>query len=598
LTLSIFLETGRISTDKMPINILSQETINKIAAGEVVERPLNVVKELVENSLDAFASSVTVEIEEAGKKLVRVSDNGCGMDKKDLELSILSHATSKIENFEDLSHICTMGFRGEALSSVAAVSNFDIKTRKKGELSGWKLSSNGGKNVSVVPCSGSEGTITEVRDLFFNVPARQKFLKSDSTERSRIISSFEEAALANPEISFKMLSENKAVFSSSKTDDKLERISDILGKDFAKDLNNIKIEHPKVILDIYFTGRDNSLANKKFQHLFVNSRPVNYPRQLIYYVYQAYRESMPHDRHPGILIYITIDPSEIDVNIHPTKREVKFADEQGVYDIIYKSLKNAIISHAHPEIKINPEPKETGILKPYTGSNFKYQHKKSSSFSNGGSVVAEPISKYNPKNYSIDKYANVFARQQEFVSEKFDENIKVLGQAFNTYIVVENKGELYIFDQHAAAERIRYEVYLSQVKTQSLRIQQLLIPETFDMSPSGTSVLKANIALFNELGIIVEEFGQNAFRITAYPSLLGNVAIKQIVKTIVSDIEEDKNAEIKEKTEKIIRSACRSSIKAGYSVSFVETKKMISDLFKCDHPFTCPHGRPTAYKFL
>ncbi|MDR2427951.1 MAG: DNA mismatch repair endonuclease MutL, partial [Endomicrobium sp.] len=211
----------------MPINILSQETINKIAAGEVVERPLNVVKELVENSLDAFASSVTVEIEKAGKNLIRVSDNGCGMDKKDLELSILRHATSKIENFEDLSHIHTMGFRGEALSSIAAVSNFDVKTRKKGESSGWKLSSNGGKNVSVVPCSGSEGTITEVRDLFFNVPARQKFLKSDSTERSRIISSFEEIALANPEISFKMFSENKTVFSASKTNNKLERISDI-----------------------------------------------------------------------------------------------------------------------------------------------------------------------------------------------------------------------------------------------------------------------------------------------------------------------------------------------------------------------------------
>jgi DNA mismatch repair protein MutL len=581
----------------MPINILSQETINKIAAGEVVERPLNAVKELVENSLDAFSSSVIVEIEEAGKKFIRVSDNGCGMDKEDLELSILRHATSKIEKFDDLSHVHTMGFRGEALASIAAVSNFEIKTRKKGDAPGWKLSSIGGKNVNIVPCSGSEGTITEVKDLFFNTPARLKFLKSDATERSRIISSFEEIALANPEIFFKMLSDKKVVFSSSKTDNKIERVSDILGREFAKNLKYISTEHPKVILDIYFTGRDNSLSNKKFQYLFVNSRPVNYPKWLMHCIYQAYKESIPHDRHPGILIYVTIDPSEIDVNIHPTKREVKFAYEQGMYDIVYKTVKNALVSHTHPEIKINPKPKEYEISKTFHATTgVTYQNRKSNILNNSSNVISEPISKYNPKNYSIDKYANVFAKQQEFAHENFDDNIKILGQAFDTYIVVENKGDLYIFDQHAAAERIRYEAYLSQTENQSLRMQQLLIPETFDMPPSGSATLKANIDLFNKLGITVEEFGQNSFRITAYPALLGNISIEQIVKTIVADIEDDKNAEIKEKTDKIIRSACRASIKAGDSVSFIETKKMINDLFKCDHPFTCPHGRPTAYK--
>ena len=198
----------------MPINILSQETINKIAAGEVVERPLNVVKELVENSLDACASCVTAEIVRAGKKLIRVSDNGFGMDKKDLELSILRHATSKIEDFNDLSHINSLGFRGEALSSIAAVSVFEIKTRKRGESSGWKLSAEGGKNIKISPWAGAEGTITEVRDLFFNTPARHKFLKSDATEKSRIIASVEETALANADAAFKLISENKTVISS------------------------------------------------------------------------------------------------------------------------------------------------------------------------------------------------------------------------------------------------------------------------------------------------------------------------------------------------------------------------------------------------
>ncbi|MDR3256847.1 MAG: DNA mismatch repair endonuclease MutL [Endomicrobium sp.] len=594
----------------MPINILSQETINKIAAGEVVERPLNAVKELVENSLDAFASSIIVEIEEAGKKLIRVSDNGFGMDKKDLEFSILRHATSKIENFNDLSHIHSLGFRGEALASIAAVSNFEIKTRKKGATSGWKLLAEGGKDVKFIPWSGGEGTITEVKNLFFNTPARQKFLKSDSTERSRIISLLEETALANQEIAFKILSENKTILSIPQTDNKIERISDILGRDFAKTLRNTKINHSKVSLDIYFTGRDDSLSNRKYQYLFVNSRPVNYPKWLIHCVYQAYKESIPHDKQPGILIYISIDPSEIDVNIHPTKREVKFAGETSIYDMLFKVLRNALISHAHPEIPIN-----SSIADNISGCYSKATTEKhieldpgsvaadnyiSTTSSRPTIYIREPKSKHNyvssKQIYNIDRYANVFAKQEEFAPENFDNNIKILGQVFDTYIIVENKGDLYIFDQHATAERVRYELYLLQMKQQSIKAQQMLMPETFDLSPSVSEFLKANINLFNELGINIEEFGQNSFRIIAYPALLGNISIEQIVKTIISDIEDDKNVEIGQKRDKIIRSACRASIKAGDKVSFVEAKKLISDIFKCEYPFTCPHGRPTAYK--
>ncbi|OEG71224.1 hypothetical protein ATZ36_15590 [Candidatus Endomicrobiellum trichonymphae] len=579
----------------MPINILSQETINKIAAGEVVERPLNVVKELVENSLDAFASSLTVEIEEAGKRLIRVSDNGLGMDKKDLKLSILRHATSKIDDFSDLLHIHSLGFRGEALASIAAVSSFEIKTRKKSENSGWKLSAIGGKDIKVIPWSGMEGTITEVKSLFFNTPARQKFLKSDFTERSKIINSLEGTALANHDVFFKMLSENKTVFSAAQTDNKIERIADVLGKDFAKTLKNIKIDHPKISLDVYFTGRDDSLPNRKYQYLFVNSRPVNYPKWLTRCVYQSYKESVPRDKHPGILIYTSIDPSKIDVNIHPAKKEVKFADENGIYDILFKALRNALMSHAHPEIKIaypslldreesaKQEAEETTVAH----SAFKI-------------YLKEPKPKYNyvplKQIYSIDKYANVFAKQEEFAHGNFDSNIKILGQVFDTYIIASNKGDLYIFDQHAAAERVRYELYLSQMKNQTIKMQQMLMPENFDLSSSISELLKANINLFNELGISIEEFGQNSFRITAYPALLGNISMEQIVKTVISDIEDDKYIEIEQKRDKIIRSACRASIKAGDDISLIEAKKLINDLFKCKYPFTCPHGRPTAYK--
>lgn len=579
----------------MPINILSQETINKIAAGEVVERPLNVVKELVENSLDACASSVTVEILQAGKKLIRVSDNGFGMDKKDIELSILRHATSKIEDFNDLSHINSLGFRGEALSSIAAVSEFDIKTRKRGETSGWKLSAEGGKNTVISPWAGAEGTITEVKNLFFNTPARLKFLKSDATEKSRIINSLEETALANSDAGFKLISENKTVISCAATEKKTERISDILGKDFASVLKNVKIDHPKASFDIYFTGRDDSQPNRKYQYFFVNSRPVNIPKFLMHSIYQAYRESIPHDKHPGILIYLTIDPSDIDVNIHPTKREIKFANEGEIYDIVFKALKNALTSHAHPEIALNSRieefkmPESRQQPQNFTGGAYKPAAK---------SFITEPKPSYVPhkQNYNIDQYANLYGRQQELQSENFDNTVKVLGQVFETYIIAQKDGELYIFDQHAAAERIRYELYLEQTGKQNLKLQQMLMPENFELSPSLSELLKANLELFNDLGITVEEFGQNTFRITAYPALLGNTSVEQIIKAIIEDLEVEKNIEIEKKRDKIIRSACRASIKAGDNVSDIEARKLVNDLFKCKHPFTCPHGRPTAYK--
>jgi DNA mismatch repair protein MutL len=591
----------------MSINILSQETINKIAAGEVVERPLNVVKELVENSLDAFSSSITVEIEESGKKLIRVSDNGFGMDKQDLKLSILRHSTSKIEDFNDLSHIHSLGFRGEALASIVAVSNFEIKTRERGKTSGWKLSVGGGKNVETVPWAGSEGTITEVKNLFFNVPARQKFLKSNSTERSRIINSLEEMALADNDIAFKMLSENKIVFSTPQIDNKIDRIADILGKDFADTIKNVKIDHPKASINIYFTGMKNSLPNKKYQYFFVNLRPVNYPKWLIHCVYQAYKELIHHDRHPGILIYIAIDPAEIDVNIHPAKREVRFADENGMYDIIYKTLRNAV------NVKYNTHlgtPINFSAIDNMSGCNIETDIRNNSGIvsyssnyakwtSQTASYVKEPKNNYAlpRKIYNIDAYANVFAKQGKLSSEKFDDNIKIIGQIFETYIIVENRDVLYIFDQHAAAERVRYELYLAQTRYQ-IELQRMLIPENFDLSPSISELLKASIKLFNELGINIEEFGQNSFRITAYPALLGNVSMGQIVKTIIADIEDDKNMEIGQKKDKIIRSACRASIKAGDNVSFIEAKKLVNDLFNCEHPFTCPHGRPTVYRIF
>ncbi|MDR3048910.1 MAG: DNA mismatch repair endonuclease MutL [Elusimicrobiota bacterium] len=580
----------------MAITVLSQETINKIAAGEVVERPLNVVKELVENSLDACANSINIEISQAGKKLIRISDNGTGMDEEDLKLSIERHATSKIINFEDLSHIQSMGFRGEALSSIAAVSKLEIKTKKKGGSDGWKLSCEGGKNIDISPWSGAQGTITEVKDLFFNTPARQKFLKSDSTERARIINTIEEIALANQEISFKLSFDAKLILQTALQSAKLNRISDILGKDFSVSLKNIQVEHPKASFDIFFTGRDKARPNRKEQYLFINSRPVNLPKWLIHCINHAYQGLIMHDRYPGFLIYITIDPSDIDINIHPAKREVKFADENAMYDIIFKSLKTALISQPHSEISINI-PSET--IKPFQFDNkdTAVPIKSGSNFS-ASKYISEPRKSYGSfkQEYSIKDYAAVYVKQNELSGADFGNNIKVLGQVFVNYIIVEKDGQLYIFDQHAAAERVKYEQYIKQTANKKLDIQALLITENLELPPSLAALLKENLSLINELGIGIEEFGGHTFRIKSYPALLGNISVENIVRTLIEDLDADKNIEIDKKREKIIRSACRSSIKAGYTISAIEAKQLIMQLFNCESPFTCPHGRPTAYR--
>jgi DNA mismatch repair protein MutL len=588
----------------MTVKLLSQDTINKIAAGEVVERPLNVVKELIENSLDACANSINTEIAEAGKKLIRVSDNGIGMDKEDLKLSVLRHATSKISTFDDLSYIQSMGFRGEALSSIAAVSNLEIKTRQKDQPSGWKMTIKGGSDIQLMPWDGAQGSIFEVKDLFFNTPARQKFLKSDSTEKGRIINAIEEIALANFDSAFKLTVDSKTIIQTAASKEKINRISDILGRDFAHILRNVKIDNNKVSLDIYYTGRNNAQPNRKYQYLFVNLRPVNIPKWLIYLLNKAYQENIERGKYPGFLIYITIDPSDIDVNIHPAKREIKFVNEGALYDLIDKTIRSGLESHSYPNLNMNVgidknKDIEIGKVAQYSKTDFPTDRKFTV---NEQSSIYQPSKKQSfvptgssNKKYSLSDYANVYV-EQKLKADDFDNDIKIIGQAFDTYIIAQKDDKFYIFDQHAAAERVKYEQFLLQCSGNKLNIQQILIPETFELAPSEANLLKENMKTLNELGIEIEEFGDKSFRVKAYPAILGQVSAEQIVKTIFKDLEYNKNIEIEKKREIIIRSACRASVKAGDKLSLIEAKYLILELFKCSKPFTCPHGRPTAYE--
>jgi DNA mismatch repair protein MutL len=580
----------------MTVKILSEETINKIAAGEVVERPLNAVKELLENSLDALASKITVEISAAGRQLIRVSDNGTGISKEDLSLILKRHATSKISDFNDLGAIHSLGFRGEALASIAAVSRFEVKSIARGSAEGWSIKAEGGKVSPIMPASVGGGTIMEVKDLFYNTPARKKFLKTDATEKSRIFKCVEEIALSEPNTAFKLISDGKTVFQTASTENKLLRISDILGKDFAQKLARLKIEHNNISVEMYFTKRAFPLKQKNCQYLFVNGRAVNLPKWFAHAVYNAYREFIPHDAYAGIVCYITIDSSEIDINIHPTKREIKFAAEREIYDLIFGAVRRALSSDTHSEISISApngaEISRAGAPKAPQASPMPSLRQTSHD------------ALYKPKTYTVEEpsfsaynalYSKPAVKQTEFVHDDKD-NLKVIGQVFDAYIIAQKGDSLYIFDQHASAERVKYEHYLKQAST-SVKLQQMLIGETFELSASLAEILKENIKTFNDLGIIVEEFGDKTFRISAYPALFGaNVSVADMVKRITENLETEKPAENAQQREKIIRFACRASVKAGDALNFEEAKQLIKSLFSCTSPLTCPHGRPTAYK--
>ena len=326
----------------MPIKILPEETINKIAAGEVIERPANAVKELVENSIDANSTTIEIELNGAGRRLIRVRDNGYGMPAGDVAIAVTRHATSKIKSFDDLETLSSMGFRGEALPSIAAVSKLTIQSQTLNATSGWELVLSGSKKIKESSWAGATGTNIEVADLFFNTPAREKFLKSDVTERSRALKIIEELALAWNEVAFKVVSEGKLILETPRTSDRIERIIDVLGKGFASTLMRAEVDHPFMRINAYITKRENSLSSKNYQFLFINNRPVNLGRNIMHSLYEAYRENLPAGRHPGAVIFIEINPSEIDVNIHPTKREVKFSKEQQVHHLIYTTIKDAL----------------------------------------------------------------------------------------------------------------------------------------------------------------------------------------------------------------------------------------------------------------
>lgn len=632
------------------INVLDQNTSNKIAAGEVVERPSSVVKELVENSIDAGAKNITVEIEEGGGALIRIIDDGHGIHPEDVKKAFMPHATSKIKEVDDIYNIQTLGFRGEALASIASVSKVTVKTKIEDEPFGRELIIEGGEIIDFKEYGCNNGTTIEVKDLFFNVPARLKFLKSSSREGSIIGDILNRIALSHPEISFKFYNNSKKALSTFGTGSSKDVIRTIYGKTISD--NIISFENHGDLLSIYgFIGKEEiSRGTRNNQSIFVNGRYIK-NKTIVAAVENAFKSFSTVNKYPFFTLFIEIYPEFVDVNIHPTKAEIKFKDDRvifkKVFDTVHGAFKNEVFnsfSFSEEESKdeleeaeerveklsFNMEEKEIVTLPLDINSAIEEELKEKERLKN---LVFEPSSKKTfenrEENYSYKKEGSTtykvgeedfnldlpfkkeetssceVAIDKDFKNDEIKPSplpkfppLRIIGQFNKTYILGEYADTLFLIDQHAAHEKILFEKYLKSIEEGSIIIQPLLVPSLVHLTVDDYSYFIENEEVFKNAGFTIEEFGGNTLAIKEVPYFLGKIESKNLFLSILDNVKSlgsGTTAEVK--YNKIATMACKAAVKANDKLEVNEMTKLIEELRYIDDPFHCPHGRPTIIKF-
>lgn len=550
------------------IKILSLELRNKIAAGEVVERPASVVKELIENSIDAESNDIKIEVLHGGKGLIRVTDNGIGMDRDDALLCIQPHATSKLKNEEDLFNIRTLGFRGEALPSIASVSRMRLVTGLKDSPAGVAIEINGGK-IKGVRDFPSHGTSVEVRDLFFNTPARKKFLKSESTELFHIIDTTTKEALSHQDICFRLFTENHETMNIPRASGLRERIMQVYGIEFLEGLLEVSSEDYGLSMAAFITKGDNFRNSRTHQFIFINRRPIKDPA-ISHAIYKAYEGILPRDKHPVFFLFIDIDPKKVDINVHPAKREVRFEDRDVMHRFVNSSLREAIREERVQYIApFSESPDWTGLEKSENPGN----HVQISS------DYAVPVLTDSHISETIEF---IYKTSLPFI---------YLG---DTFIAVAGKGGLTIIDHHAAHERILYETFLKGI---DLNTHQLLFSRQVKLSLKEYKVILENKHLLNEMGIELDDFGHDTVVVRSLPEALKESDIRGILSdtaaTIIEGMQPDKSL----KETLAAKIACHSSVRGKEVLNQEEFQRLLSDLEKTENPDQCPHGRPTRLFF-
>ncbi len=608
----------------MSIRILPPDISNKIAAGEVVERPASVVKELVENAIDAGSTNITVDIRAGGKRRISVSDNGVGMNREDALIAIERHATSKINNVEDLETIQTFGFRGEALPSIASVSQFELLTRTPDAVEGTKVTVEGGV-VRPVQASGcSPGTHITANNLFYNVPARLKFLKSDVTELNHITNQVTWAALANPQTQFSLSHNGRSLIDVRACESYIERIRLLYGKEFAENVIEFETDLPNLHLHCFIGKPDFTKSNRNYQLFFLNRRPIR-SKVLGAALNEAMRSMVPKDRHAVALLFLTMNGQHVDVNVHPAKIEVRFQNERTLYSGVVRLLHSGIYKNKYiPKMETKEGTTESAQDSIPTGSdvspNFPPQQPRikadapaahTSIFPVGRRAVTQPDPTAAPTVRSQD--SEVSEPQQETLQvgsvqlpqhpipegtelELLDfEGVQLKTNLFNTYIVAESGDRVFLIDQHVAAERVLYERFVEQLKTDGIPVQGLLLPVTIEVTPQQLAALDEHSGMFEKLGFDVERFGGRTLLVRSIPATLPtglvSVTITDLLDgvggTVTPAIE---HLEVQDKA--LITLACKSAVKAGDVLTMEEMVNLIKDLSQAKLPFNCPHARP------
>lgn len=581
------------------IIVLSEEIANKIAAGEVVERPASIVKELVENSIDAGATDIRVELEKGGCQSIKVIDNGSGIEHEDVPLVFERHATSKIYHFEDIYSVASFGFRGEAMPSIASIARVELLTRRKKDLSGTKAILDAGRIKEVAPAGCPEGTQILITKIFANVPARRKFLKTESTEQGACLDAITRLALAHPEVRFKVLVNGKEVFVAPEAKDMSQRIAMVMGDDFAAHCLAVEAQKENLSLTGFVSRPEYTKSNSKSVYLFVNKRFVR-DNSVIHAVLSSYRQIIEPRRYPSAVLFLEMPPQDVDVNVHPAKLEVRFKDAHAVFDLVSKTISQGLADaqNSKGNFIYRLEPKEK---KDFSFSTPSVREKS----------PTVPFGVFSRKNLQQAIHEDLLKRpvmektnlpvgnDKISVNEKISfTDMRYVGQYANTYLIFEGDDGLVLLDQHAAHERIILEK-LKKASAKKVISQSLLMPEIVNVTPGQIALFKEYLDFFQELGLEIEIFGRDAIAVKALPATLSQVKISEMILDIADQLSEQTQIpSLQERREKILASlACRAAIKANMILSNDEVAALCRELEATPFNLTCPHGRPITINY-
>ena len=598
------------------IAILNQETIDKIAAGEVVERPCSVVKELVENAIDAGSTAITVEIKEGGISFIRITDNGCGIERDQVAVAFYRHSTSKIRSAEDLLTVKSLGFRGEALSSISAVARVELITKTYDELTGTRYVIEGSKELSNEEIGAPDGTTFIVKDLFYNVPARRKFLKTAQTEGSYISDMVEKLALSHPDISFKFINNNQTKLHTSGNGNRKDIIYHIFGREISSSLLEVKHECEYFKVEGFIGKPVITRGNRNYENYFINGRYVK-SNILSRAIEEAYKSFLMQHQYPFTVLYFTFF-SELDVNVHPTKMELRFDNNNEIYvelcDTIY-----AILSRKEmiPEVPVDstPAPKKIvheykePIPEPFEKRRINEVRAAESRSVYGQSVTSavkdysaiEPAAKA-PKTSTAYEPAQVVTGTQQtlgdydkvFLTESSKKQFSIIGQLFKTYWLIEFEDKLYIIDQHAAHEKVLYEKTMARLANKDFTSQRISPPIVMTLDARECEMLEKYRPQIEQFGYEVEHFGGKEYMISAIPDNLFNIDMKDLFIEMLDDFSNSTGRQTPDIiTEKVASMSCKAAVKGNDKLTLPEINKLIDELLSLDNPYNCPHGRPT-----